>query len=46
MGLVFEIPYRPFGKAILDFLPIEDEQPVVPPKDVPPTIQSGGTERI
>ena len=32
--LEFEVPYRPFGKAILDCLPPEGEQWVVPPKDV------------
>ncbi|KLO07368.1 RNB-domain-containing protein [Schizopora paradoxa] len=31
--LEFEVPYRPFGKAILDCLPPEGEQWVVPPKD-------------
>jgi len=31
--LEFEVPYRPFGKAILDCLPSEGEQWVVPPKD-------------
>jgi len=30
--LEFEVPYRPFGKAILDCLPVEGEQWVVPPK--------------
>lgn len=30
--LEFEVPYRPFGKAILDCLPREGEQWVVPPK--------------
>ncbi|KAG2114167.1 uncharacterized protein F5147DRAFT_18023 [Suillus discolor] len=30
--LKFEVPYRPFGKAILDCLPAEDEKWVVPPK--------------
>ncbi|KAH9927369.1 RNB-domain-containing protein [Amylocystis lapponica] len=30
--LEFEVPYRPFGKAILDCLPHEGEQWVVPPK--------------
>ncbi|KAJ3865942.1 hypothetical protein EV359DRAFT_72131 [Lentinula novae-zelandiae] len=30
--LEFEVPYRPFGKAILDCLPPEGEQWVVPPK--------------
>ncbi|EGN94814.1 hypothetical protein SERLA73DRAFT_171208 [Serpula lacrymans var. lacrymans S7.3] len=30
--LEFEVPYRPFGKAILDCLPSEGEQWVVPPK--------------
>ncbi|KAF8075975.1 hypothetical protein FPV67DRAFT_1469928 [Lyophyllum atratum] len=35
--LEFEVPYRPFGKAILDCLPSEGEQWVVPPKsDVVP----------
>ncbi|KAF9456707.1 RNB-domain-containing protein [Collybia nuda] len=32
--LEFEVPYRPFGKAILDCLPVEGEQWVVPPKDL------------
>lgn len=31
--LEFEVPYRPFGKAILDCLPPEGDQWVVPPKD-------------
>lgn len=31
--LEFEVPYRPFGKAILDCLPLEGDQWVVPPKD-------------
>jgi len=30
--LEFEVPYRPFGKTILDCLPVEGEQWVVPPK--------------
>lgn len=30
--LEFEVPYRPFGKAILDCLPVEGDQWVVPPK--------------
>ncbi|KAF9073535.1 RNB-domain-containing protein [Rhodocollybia butyracea] len=30
--LEFEVPYRPFGKAILDCLPPEGDQWVVPPK--------------
>ena len=30
--LEFEVPYRPFGKAILDCLPEQGEQWVVPPK--------------
>ncbi|KAJ7600823.1 hypothetical protein C8J56DRAFT_1038453 [Mycena floridula] len=30
--LEFEVPYRPFGKAILDCLPSQGEQWVVPPK--------------
>lgn len=30
--LEFEVPYRPFGKAILDCLPPRGEQWVVPPK--------------
>lgn len=30
--LEFEVPYRPYGKAILDCLPPEGEQWVVPPK--------------
>lgn len=32
--LEFEVPYRPFGKAILDCLPPEGDQWVVPPKDM------------
>lgn len=31
--LEFEVPYRPFGKAILDCLPPEGDGWVVPPKD-------------
>lgn len=31
--LEFEVPYRPFGKAILDCLPSGGERWVVPPKD-------------
>lgn len=31
--LEFDVPYRPFGKAILDCLPKEGEQWVVPPKE-------------
>ncbi|GJJ08443.1 hypothetical protein Clacol_002659 [Clathrus columnatus] len=31
--LEYEVPYRPFGKAILDCLPPEGAQWVVPPKD-------------
>jgi exosome complex exonuclease DIS3/RRP44 len=31
--LEFDVPYRPFGKAILDCLPPEGEKWVVPPKD-------------
>lgn len=34
MLLEYEVPYRPFGKAILDCLPKEGEQWVVPPKDL------------
>lgn len=30
--LEYEVPYRPFGKAILDCLPVEGEQWVVPQK--------------
>lgn len=30
--LEFDIPYRPFGKAILDCLPSEGDNWVVPPK--------------
>jgi exosome complex exonuclease DIS3/RRP44 len=30
--LEYEVPYRPFGKAILDCLPVEGESWVVPPK--------------
>lgn len=32
MLLEYEVPYRPFGKAILDCLPVEGESWVVPPK--------------
>ncbi|KAH9043000.1 RNB-domain-containing protein [Lactarius hengduanensis] len=32
--LEFDVPYRSFGKAILDCLPTEGEQWVVPPKSV------------
>ena len=31
--LEFEVPYRPFGKAILDCLPEQGEQWVVPVKN-------------
>ncbi|KAI5120011.1 hypothetical protein M0805_008472 [Coniferiporia weirii] len=31
--LEYEVPYRPFGKAILDCLPKEGDQWVVPPKN-------------
>ncbi|KAF8870959.1 hypothetical protein BD779DRAFT_1720386 [Infundibulicybe gibba] len=31
--LEFEVPYRPFGKAVLECLPPQGEQWVVPPKD-------------
>lgn len=31
--LEYEVPYRPFGRAILDCLPVEGEQWVVPPKN-------------
>lgn len=31
--LEYEVPYRPFGKAILDCLPKEGESWVVPPKE-------------
>ncbi|KAF9266998.1 RNB-domain-containing protein [Marasmius fiardii PR-910] len=34
--LEFEVPYRPFGKAILDCLPREGDQWVVPPKHTDP----------
>ena len=30
--LEFEVPYRPFGKAILNCLPLEGDKWVVPPK--------------
>jgi exosome complex exonuclease DIS3/RRP44 len=30
--LEFEVPYRPFGKAVLECLPKEGEEWVVPPK--------------
>jgi len=33
--LEFDVPYRPFGKAILDCLPKEGEGWVVPPKPTP-----------
>ena len=32
--LEYDVPYRPFGKAILDCLPKEGEQWVVPPKNM------------
>ena len=32
--LEYEVPYRPFGKAILDCLPKEGDTWVVPPKDM------------
>ncbi|EJD04795.1 RNB-domain-containing protein [Fomitiporia mediterranea MF3/22] len=32
--LEYEVPYRPFGKAILDCLPKEGDSWVVPPKDI------------
>lgn len=32
--LEFDVPYRPFGKAILDCLPPEGDNWVVPPKNV------------
>ncbi|TBU24927.1 RNB-domain-containing protein [Dichomitus squalens] len=31
--LEFDVPYRPFGKAILDCLPVEGDNWVVPPKN-------------
>ncbi|ORY27766.1 hypothetical protein BCR39DRAFT_589039 [Naematelia encephala] len=31
--LEYEVPYRPFGKAIMDCLPVEGDKWVVPPKD-------------
>lgn len=31
--LEFDVPYRPFGKAILDCLPVEGDAWVVPPKN-------------
>lgn len=34
--LEFEVPYRPFGKGILDCLPKEGDKWVVPPKDNDP----------
>lgn len=34
--LEYEVPYRPFGKGILDCLPKEGETWVVPPKDNDP----------
>ena len=33
--LEFDVPYRPFGKAILDCLPVEGDKWVVPPKNDP-----------
>jgi exosome complex exonuclease DIS3/RRP44 len=30
--LEFDVPYRPFGKAVLDCLPLEGDSWVVPPK--------------
>ncbi|KAI1791379.1 RNB-domain-containing protein [Ganoderma leucocontextum] len=32
--LEFDVPYRPFGRAILDCLPVEGDNWVVPPKNV------------
>lgn len=32
--LEYDVPYRPFGKAIMDCLPKEGEQWVVPPKNI------------
>lgn len=32
--LEFDVPYRPFGKAILDCLPVEGDKWVVPTKDM------------
>lgn len=32
--LEYEVPYRPFGKAILDCLPVEGDKWVVPPKSL------------
>jgi exosome complex exonuclease DIS3/RRP44 len=32
--LEFDVPYRPFGKAILDCLPTQGDKWVVPPKDI------------
>ncbi|EJF61412.1 RNB-domain-containing protein [Dichomitus squalens LYAD-421 SS1] len=31
--LEFDVPYRPFGKAILDCLPVEGDKWIVPPKN-------------
>lgn len=39
--LEFEVPYRPFGRAVLECLPKEGEAWVVPPKDSESDIWKG-----
>ncbi|PFH47029.1 hypothetical protein AMATHDRAFT_153135 [Amanita thiersii Skay4041] len=39
--LEFEVPYRPFGRAVLDCLPKEGDSWVVPPKDSDSKIWEG-----
>ncbi|KAF8714246.1 hypothetical protein AX14_012862 [Amanita brunnescens Koide BX004] len=39
--LEFEVPYRPFGRAVLDCLPKEGESWVVPPKNFESSIWKG-----
>jgi exosome complex exonuclease DIS3/RRP44 len=44
--LEYEVPYRPFGKGILDCLPKEGESWVVPPKDDDPRNDWRGREDL
>ncbi|KAF8344715.1 hypothetical protein F5887DRAFT_250455 [Amanita rubescens] len=39
--LEFEVPYRPFGRAVLDCLPKEGDSWVVPPKDSESSVWQG-----
>ena len=39
--LEFEVPYRPFGRAVLDCLPKEGDSWVVPPKDSGSSVWQG-----